>query len=417
MNRSILDRVAREASGRIVAALAGRFRDLDIAEDAFADACESAARAWPAHGVPYDPPGWLYRAAERRAIDALRRRGVRARLAPEPPPPAPTAEDALIDDARLIPDERLRLIFICCHPAVSVEARAALTLRLVCGLSVAEIARAFFVAEAALAQRLVRAKRKIADAGVPFEIPRPEDWPERLDAVLSTLEVVYAKAHEDAAGAGAHAGYATEILELTSVLAELAPGEADVLAFAALVRYAEARRPARVDDRGVMVPLSEQDPSLWRADLIVRANGYFERAAALGYVTSRGLEAAIDRAWCRRRSLAEPPPWRRVLAIYDDLLALRDDSVVRLNRAVAVAQVAGAQRGLEEVEAVDGQLLASYLPYHAVRAGLLRQAGRLADAEDAYRAALALDPAPAERAWLQGRRQIVSLQRLERDAH
>src|SRR5262249_18018716 len=159
----------------------------------------------------------------------------------------PTVEDALCDDARLIPDERLRLIFVCCHPAVAADARAALTLRLVCGLSMAEIARAFLVSEPTLAQRLVRAKRKVAEAGVSFEIPRPEAWSERLDSVLSTLEVAYSKAHEDAAGRGPHAAYAEEILQLTRVLAELLPQESEVLALAALARYAEARRTARLD--------------------------------------------------------------------------------------------------------------------------------------------------------------------------
>src|SRR5262249_25306189 len=234
MEGAALARVARRDGGRIVAALAARFRDLDIAEDAFAEACLRAAEAWPADGGPRDPAAWLFRVAERTALDALRRRRTRERLVPDPPEPEPSAEDAMLDDSNLIPDERLRLIFVCCHPAVAVEARAALTLRLVCGLSTEEIARAFLLAEPTLAQRLVRAKRKIADAGIAFEVPGPDAWPERLDAVLSTLEVAYAKAHEDAAGAGPHAGYASEILELTRVLAELLPDEPETSAFAAL---------------------------------------------------------------------------------------------------------------------------------------------------------------------------------------
>jgi RNA polymerase sigma-70 factor, ECF subfamily len=402
-----LDRVAREASARIVGALAARFRDLDIAEEAFAEACAQAAEAWPRDGVPYDPAGWLYRTAEHRALDARRRRSVRERLVPEAPPPEPTAEDVMIDDARLIPDERLRLIFICCHPAVAAEARAALTLRLVCGLSTGEIARAFLVAEPTLAQRLVRAKRKIADAGVPFEVPGPEAWSERLDAVLSTLEIAYAKAHEDAAGAGAHAGYASEMLELTRVLAELLPDEPETLALAALVRYAEARRPARLDEHGAMTPLSVQDPALWRRPLIEEADDYLERASALDRGGPRGLQAAIHGAWCRRTSLAQPPPWRGVLSLYDLLLAQRDDPVVRLNRAVALAEIAGVEAGLSAVDALDGEALAGYLPYHAVRADLLRRAGRAAESGAAYDAALALGPAPAERMWLERQKQSV----------
>jgi len=404
---SALERVAREASGRIVAALAARFRDLDIAEEAFAEACARAAEAWPQHGVPYDPAGWLYRAAERRALDALRRRRTRERLAPEPPPRPPTAEDALVDDARLIPDERLRLIFICCHPAVAAEARAALTLRLVCGLSTGEIARAFLVAEPTLAQRLVRAKRKIADAGVPFEVPGPEAWPERLDAVLSTLEVAYAKAHEDAAGAGAHAGYAAEMFELTRVLAELLPNEPGALALAAVVRYAEARRPARLDEHGAMMPLAEQDPRLWRRPLIAEADCYLQRACSFGTPGPRVLQAAIHAAWSQRSSLAEPAPWPNVLALYDRLLMHRDDAVVRLNRAVAVAEVLGVAAALEEVDALPADALADFLPYHAVLADLLRRAGRAEEARVSYAAALALGPAPAERIWLERQRQSV----------
>jgi RNA polymerase sigma-70 factor (ECF subfamily) len=331
---------------------------------------------WPRDGVPNDPAAWLYRAAERRSLDALRRRGTRARLTLEPPEPEPSAEDVMADDANLIPDERLRLIFICCHPAVAVEARAALTLRLVCGLSTMEIARAFLVAEPTLAQRLVRAKRKIAEAGVPFEVPGPEAWPERLDAVLSTLEVAYSKAHEDAAGAGAHAGYASEMLELTRLLAELLPKEPDALALAALVRYAEARRPARLDEHGAMMPLAEQDPTLWHRPLIADADRYLERAMQTDRPAPRVLQAAIHCAWCKRLSLAEPPPWPSVLALYDVLLEYRDDPIVRLNRAVALAEIVGVADALREVEALHAAGLESFLPYHAVRADLLRRSGR-----------------------------------------
>jgi RNA polymerase sigma-70 factor (ECF subfamily) len=198
-----LDAAFRAGGPRIVAALAARFRDLDLAEETFAEACARAAGHWSGRGVPDDPAAWLYRTAQRAALDLIRKRQVRARLEPEQAPPLPGAEEAM--DTNAIPDERLRLIFICCHPAVAADARAALTLRLVCGLSSTEIARAFLLAEPALLQRLTRAKRKIADAGVPFEVPGPAAWPERLEAVLSTLEVAYSKAHEDAAGAGEHA--------------------------------------------------------------------------------------------------------------------------------------------------------------------------------------------------------------------
>jgi RNA polymerase sigma-70 factor (ECF subfamily) len=330
------------------------------------------------------------------AFEALRRR-----LVPDAPAPTPNAEEMLMDDAGLIPDERLRLIFICCHPTVAVEARAALTLRLVCGLGTTEIARAFLVPEATLAQRLVRAKRKIADSGVPFEVPRPEAWSHRLDAVLSTVEVAYAKAHEDAAGAGAYAGYANEMLELTRVLTTLLPHEAECLALAATVRYAEARRPARLDAEGAMVPLSEQDPALWRRPLIEAAHDYLRRALACGPAGPRTLQAAIHNAWCAGRSLAEPAPWPAVLQLYDLLLAHRDDAIVRLNRAVALAESEGAAVALAEVDSLKMQALEEFLPYHAVRADLLRRLYRWGEARAAYDAALALGPASAERLWLQ----------------
>ncbi len=401
MSLAVLERAAREASGRIVGALAARFRDLDTAEDAFGDACLKAAEAWPKHGVPFDPVGWLYRTAERKALDAFRRRRTRERLLPETPVPPPTPEEAMIDDARIIPDERLRLIFVCCHPAVAPDSSAALTLRLVCGLSVGEIARAFLVSEPTLAQRLVRAKRKIAEAGVPFEVPRPEAWNDRLEAVLSTLEIAYAQSYEDAAGAGTYAEYAMEVLALTRLLTEMVPAESGAHALAALVRYTEARRPARLDKHGCMVPLSEQDPALWRRPLIDEADAHLKCAWAAGSPGPRTIQAAIHGTWCWRKSLAEPPPWNKVAALYDVLIGQRDDAVVRLNRAVALAEVEGPEAAMSEVDALDARELQHFLPYHAVRADLLRRLRRIPAAIAAYDAALALGPAPAERIWLE----------------
>ncbi len=198
-----LDAAVRESRQRIVAALAVRFRDLDVAEEAFAEACTQAVESW-AQETPRDPAAWLYRVADRRALDALRRRLTRERLQPAVPGYQPSVEETM-QQTGFIPDERLRLIFVCCHPAIAYESRAALTLRVICGLSTEEVARAFLLSESTLAQRLTRAKRKITEAAIPFEIPGPQAWPERVDAVLSTLEIAYSKAHEDAAGSGAHA--------------------------------------------------------------------------------------------------------------------------------------------------------------------------------------------------------------------
>ncbi|MBY0337416.1 MAG: hypothetical protein K2X11_12430, partial [Acetobacteraceae bacterium] len=345
----------------------------------------------------------LWRVAQRAALDALRRRGVRARLAPEPPEPGPSAEDAMLEEEGAIPDERLRLIFVCCHPAVAPESRAALTLRLVCGLSSAEIARAFLVPEPTLLQRLTRAKRKIAEAGVPFEVPGRAAWGDRLDAVLSTIEVAYAEAHGDAAGLGPHAGFAEEMLGLARLLVALLPGEAEVLALAATLCFAEARRPARVDDLGAMVPLAAQDPALWDAALIGEGDRLVHRAAALGPAPPRLIQAAIHGTWCGRPSLAEPPPWCEVLALYDALLRLRDDAVVRLNRAVALAEVAGPEAALAEVAALEAVRLDGFPAFHAVRADLLARTGRDGPAREAAARLLALGLPPAERLWWERR--------------
>jgi RNA polymerase sigma-70 factor (ECF subfamily) len=334
----------------------------------------------------------------------IRKRTVRHRLAPDAPEPEPSIEAQLASDARLIPDERLRLIFVCCHPAVAPEARAALTLRLVCGLSAQEIARAFLVSEPAMLQRLTRAKRKIAEAGVSFEVPGPEAWPERLAAVLATLEVAYARAHEDAAGAGPYAGFAQEMLGLTTVLVELLPREPDALAFAALVRYAEARRPARLDPEGTMVPLDRQDPAKWRDDLIAEGEALLRRAGSLGPPGPIPLRAALHSAWCARRTLDEPPPWPAILSLYDALLSFGDDPFVRVNRVVALAEVSGPAAALAELEALDAARLAGFQPLHAVRADLLARLGRWEEALEAYDQALALGPAEAERRWLIRRR-------------
>ncbi|MES2442590.1 MAG: DUF6596 domain-containing protein [Pseudomonadota bacterium] len=402
-----LARAARAHGGRVIAALAARFRDLDLAEESFAEACARAAAAWD-DAPPRDPAAWLFRVAERAALDSLRRAGVRAAADLPPPEPEPNAEERLMADTLIIPDERLRLIFVCCHPAIASDARAALTLRLVCGLTTAEIAAAFLVAETTLAQRLVRAKRKIAAAGIPFEVPGPDLWPERLESVLTTLDVAYASAHADGAGTGRHAGYAAEMLGITATLAALLPDEPDILALAATTRFAEARRPARTAG-GMMVPLAEQDPALWSAGLLAEGRAFLARTLATRIRTPRTLQALIHGEWCARATLAEPPPWPAILTLYDALLALRDDSIVRLNRAVALAEVEGPAAALEEVDALDAPALAAFLPYHAVRADLLARLNLPAAARQAYDAALALQPEQAERHWLEARRAALAL--------
>ncbi|MGZ5198305.1 MAG: RNA polymerase sigma factor [Telluria sp.] len=401
MNGAALERVFKSASGRIIAALAAQFRNLSLAEDAFSESCARALTAWPESGVPSEPAAWLYRVAERIVFDVLRKERVAAACPVDEPELAPSPESILSDDRYAIPDDRLRLIFICCHPAIAADARVALTLRLVCGLTVTEIARAFLVSEATLARRLTRAKNKIAESGISFELPAAKYWSERLDAVLSTLELAYSKAHEDGSSLGEHRGFASEVLHLTSVLVGLLPDCGDAYALAALIRYAEARRPARVDGEGCMVPLSEQNPALWRTDLIAEANDLLTEAEKRPPVSCQLLQAALQQIWCARPSLAWPAPWPAVLSGYDALLQTRDDPIVRVNRLVALAELEGAAIALRELEQLPAAALNDFLPYHAVRAELLARIGRTGEATAAYRKVLSLAPFPSERRWIE----------------
>jgi len=398
-----LDQAFRESGGRVISALAAAFRDIDLAEEAFAEACARAVERW-GDTPPADPAAWLYGVARRRALDRFRRRATAAAYRPDDALPEPTPEDHVIALDEPIPDERLRLIFVCCHPAVSPDARAALTLRTVCGLSTAEVAAAFLIPEPTLAQRIVRAKRKIAEAGVPYDVPSPERWPERMDAVLSTLEVAYAQAHADAAGAGPHADYASGMLKLTALLARLAPDDAEVQALAATVHHAEARRPARLDSSGAMVPLTDQNPVDWDAGHLAEAERFLRASAAVShrYRTPpgpRALQAAIHGAHADRARTGRTD-WSAILGLYNVLLAVRDDPVIRANRAVALAEVEGAAAALDALLTIDAE---GWLPLHAARAEMFSRLGRSADARQEYLAALALSPSPAETLFLQGR--------------
>lgn len=389
------------ARPRVVAALAGRLRDLDLAEDAFADASAAALVAWP-NQAPRDPAAWLWRAGLRKALDAKRRSAVRERAVLDEPAPPPTPEEALMAADEPIPDERLKLIFVCCHPALAPDSRAALTLKVVCGLSTERLARAFFVAEPAMLQRITRAKKKIAGAGVPFEVPGRQAWPERLEAVLTTLEIAYAQAYEDAALAGESAGFAAEVLRLSGLLAELTPDEPEVLGLAALVRFAEARRPARLDDLGAMVPPEQQDVGLWRRDLIADGARLLERAAGFARSGPRQILAAIHGAHCTRAETGATD-WAAIAALYDVLAYLRPHAATAVNRAVAIGEARGPEAGLAELANVEG--METWLPYQAALAALSARAGRKPQAAAAYAAALALSPAPAERLYLEARRR------------
>ncbi len=396
----ILGEAVRDAGDRIRAALAIRFRDFDLAEEAFAFACLRAVETWSRDGPPRDPPAWLYAVGRRRAFDLGRRAKVRGAAILDAPEPTPDPESVLITAFEPIPDERLRLIFICCHPALAPEARIALTLRTLCGLSVERIAKAWLTTEAAMLQRITRAKRKIRDAHIRFEIPEPSTWGERLDAVLATLEIAYAQAYEDAAGASDAADLAHETLRLSGLLALLLPQEPEVLGLAALIRLAESRRPARLDLSGAMIPLSEQDVSLWDVGLITEAAQLLQRAARIGRSGPYQLMAAIHATHATRRETGDTA-WGDIVSLYDFLLAVRPSPLAEVNRAVALAEALGAEAGLDALTAVEGsERLWTWLPYQAARASLCARAGRQADAAQALRAALALGPAPAERLFL-----------------
>ena len=268
---------------------------------------------------------------------------------------------------------------------------------MVCGLSTERLARAFFVAEPAMLQRITRAKRKIAAAAVPFEVPGRGAWPERLEAVLATLEIAYAQAYEDAALAGHAADFAAEVLRLSGLLVELMPDEPEVLGLAALVRFAEGRRPARLDDTGAMVPPEQQDVGLWNRKLIAEAAQVLDRAARLGRSGPRQILAAIHASHCARLE-GRPTPWADIAALYEVLAQVRPSPVTAVNRAVAIGEAQGAAAGLAALLEVEG-----WLPYHAALAHLADRAGRHEDAANALRAALALSPAPAERLYLERR--------------
>lgn len=391
------------ARPRVVAALAARFCDLDLAEDGFADACAKALERFSDDERPANLAGWLHVVAKRKIVDRLRRdarqaRSLSARADLEEEMAMPEVE--LLDEP--VPDERLRLIFICCHPSIAANARVALTLRVVCGIPTEDIARAFLVEEPAMYQRLTRAKAKIAKAGIPFETPPRDLWADRLGAVLATLEIGYALAYQDAAATSAAAELGPEVLRLTNMLAELIPDDPEVLGLAALVALAESRRGARVDGAGMMIPLSEQDVSLWRQPLIDHAVRLMDRAAEQGRSGPLQIMAAIHLTHARRRAEGRVD-WAVIAELYGWLHALRPTATVAVNRAVAVGRANGATAGLAMLDALDASRLSGYRPFHAARGHFLMQTGQRSDAREAYRRALDLAPPDAERRFLNTR--------------
>lgn len=380
----------------LVATLTRSFGSLDLAEEAVAEAVEEALRAWRGRGIPPQPGAWLLQAARHNALDLLRRdKGLRERLPvlAERAVPSPPMEAAHADV-----DERLPLLFGCCHPALSPDAQLALTLRAVCGLTTAQIARATFSAESAVGQRIVRAKRKIGDAGIPLRIPEGAERAERLDIVLTIVSVMYTEAHFVAGGdASADRDLADDALWLARVIAAALPREAEALGLLSLLAFHRARESARAVD-GELVLLPDQDRSRWDAALLAEARAVLESAARLRRPGRWQLHAAIAACHADAPDAANTD-WLQVLTLYDMLLAYDRSPVVRLNRAVALARVEGPAVALEQVDAIEGLAGRAHL-WHAVRASLLRELGREPDALAEDLLALELTANEAERRLL-----------------
>jgi RNA polymerase sigma-70 factor (ECF subfamily) len=392
----VLERVFREETARAVAALIRATGDFALAEECWQDACEQALRTWPERGIPDNAGAWLFRTARNRAVDRLRR----DRVGREKTAAAAQIDElrAMGDDMHEIPDDRLRLLCTCCHPALSLEARVALTLRTVAGLTTRQIARAFLVPEPTLAQRISRAKRKIREAKIPFRIPARDALAERLTGVRAVLYLVFNEGYAATDGDLVRAELGDEAIRLTRLLAELVPNEPETEGLLALMLLQHARRAARTDASGDLVLLEDQDRSRWDQAMIDEGLALLARPARDGPYRLQAEIAARHAAAPR----AEDTDWAEIATLYARLYALQPSPVVALNRAVAIAMADGPQAGLRAMEPLRDELDRYHL-FHSAQADLLRRAGRLDEAADAYRRALAIATNEAERRFLEGR--------------
>ena len=394
-----VEQAARDSCGRLLAFLAVRTRDLAAAEDALADAFESALETWPRHGVPAKPEAWLLTAARRRLIDGARHARVQTEAVPALLALTEEAQEMAIVEDRF-PDQRLRLLFVCAHPAIAASVRTPLMLQVVLGLDAARIASALLVQPAAMGQRLSRAKTMIRDAGIAFEVPDAAALPERLDAVLEAIYAAYGSGWDDLAGADPRRkGLAAEALDLGRLLLQLLPGEPEALGLLALMLHCEARRAARRDAAGAYVPLRDQDTSRWSRALIAEAERHLAAAARGGVLGRFQLEAAIQSAHAQRAASGHTD-WEAVALLYAGLVRFAPTIGAQVGYAAAVAEARGAAVGWALLQAIPATAVASYQPYWAVAAHLLARLHRRADAQAAYARAMGLCEDPALRDFL-----------------